>query len=317
MKKGKLLLALAIVLLICISLYALTLLLNREPAQQEQTDPTLTVVHSASVEDITAFTLTNTAAEHRFERQDAGWVYNDDTHFPLKADFVNTTLEALSTISAIQVIEYETDDLSAYGLDDPQMTLTLEQSQPQAQTTRFLIGDYNSFNGYYYMTVEGVEDIFIIDSKLVDLCGSEEKDMIQKDSLPETFSADKITGFTVCYGQDELAIAQEDDLFETLTDAAGRLSLTDYEKYYLSEEDYAEYGFDQPIEVLIAYADTVTNEDDATTTSITSAVNYEYTLRFGSTVGESIYFQVEDSDILYRIAAEDLMDLEMLIDKFK
>lgn len=32
MKKGKLLLALAIVLLICISLYALTLLLNREPA---------------------------------------------------------------------------------------------------------------------------------------------------------------------------------------------------------------------------------------------------------------------------------------------
>ena len=33
--------------------------------------------------------------------------------------------------------------------------------------------------------------------------------------------------------------------------------------------------------------------------------------------GDSIYFQVEDSDILYRMAAEDLMDLEMLIDKFK
>ncbi|MCI8589673.1 MAG: DUF4340 domain-containing protein [Clostridiales bacterium] len=309
MKKGGLLLALLIILVVCASLYALTLSMNRQDAAEEESAPVLTVVKSIDIENITGFTLTNTKGTHIFERQQNGWVYNNDSHFPMNTDFVNTTLEALSSISAIEVLDREGEDLSAYGLVEPQMTLSITESVTDGkQITRFLIGNYNSFNGYYYMMVEGNEDIFIIDNKLVDLCGKEEKDLIQLDTLPENFAADKITAITVSYMETERTFTDESEGFTELVQAAGALSLAQYEKYYFDKKEFI-----TPIEIVISYSDTVSSNAEGSS-SVTSAVDYEYKITASSHAEDGkVLFTVEDSEILYRMDKEKFISLETLL----
>ena len=313
MKKGRLLLVLLIILVICGSLYALTVTLNRQKtAEEEASSPVLTMVKSLSIEKITGFTLTNTKGSHVLKREASGWVYNNDSHFPINTDLVNTTLEALTSISAIEVLEKEGEDVSAYGLDKPQMTLSVtESTADDEQTTRFLIGNYNSFNGYYYMMMEGEEDIFIIDNKLVDLCGKEEKDFIHLDTLPENFASDKMTAITVKYQGAARTFTEENENFADLVKAAGELSLAQYKKYYFDKE-----GLIIPIEIVISYSDTVNSSAEGSS-SVTSAVNYEYKITVSSRIEDGmVLFMVEDSNILYQMDSKKFMDLEKLIENW-
>ncbi|MCI8332782.1 MAG: DUF4340 domain-containing protein [Clostridiales bacterium] len=311
MKKGGLLLALLLVLVVCISLYAFVVSMNRQQPDDEESAPVLTMVKSISVENITGFTLTNTNGSHALKRQQSGWVYNEDSHFPLNTDLVNTTLEALSSISAIEVLAREGEDVAAYGLDAPQMTVSVTESADDGeQTTRFLIGNYNSFNGYYYMMIEGGDDVFIIDNKLVDLCGKEEKDFVRLDTLPENLTADNITAITVNYQGEEHKFTEESENFADLAKAAGALSLAQYEKYYVDKENDP-----LPVEIVISYSDTVNSSAEGSS-SVTSAVNYEYKITASDHVEDGmVFFTVEDSTILYRMESEKFIGLDFLFEK--
>lgn len=190
----KTLLILAVILCIVGALCAiLALSKGSGETTTETTGQTLTIIKETATEDISAFTLQRQSGTLTFEKGSDGWVYNGDENFPLSDDFVNSALTTLSCVDAVRVLEGG-GDVSSYGLDEPQMQVSM--TAPDGEHT-YLIGDYNSFNGYHYMMAQGQSTVYLIDTGLVDLCTSAEADMIVLDTLPEDYAGGTVNTVTV------------------------------------------------------------------------------------------------------------------------
>ena len=243
MKQNKktLLCVLAALILVCAALA----LAGREQQNREQEQGTPMIeVHRVDADSITSFTLAGPDETSAFVREADGWVYNGDPLFPLDHDFVNTALETLSRIDAISLLSEDAEDLSPYGLDQPQMQITMAGEDAEFSLR---IGNYNSFNGYYYMCEEGVNDVFLIDADLVDLCTATQSDMIRLDRLPDTYGGGEINTVTLTDSQGAQTVYTADsDGFDILSEQLSSLSLDDYADYFLAEEEYAAWGFDNP-----------------------------------------------------------------------
>lgn len=308
MKKNvRLLLVLLCIMLVAIALWIAAVSLSKEDSESESEPATFTVVKSFDTESINEFSLCGTENENTFSKSDNEplWVYNGDSDFPLNSEFTDKALETISQISAVSVVEENAADLSKYGLDKPQMKLSVSD---QNGKTVFLIGDYNSFSGYNYMCVEGAGDVFQIDETLTELCSKEEKDFIKLDALPEKLSGDSITEVQISNGDKTRTVKDGDNGFEDIKSAVSALKLDNYADYYLSDDEKTEYGFDLPIKVFIKYSESVDSSDTSSST-VTSAVYYDYTLTLGAQKDGYRYFTVQDSNIVYRMEEKKIKAL--------
>ena len=299
-KNKKLLIALLCVMLLAIAMWIAAVSLTKEPAEDESQGQTLTVIKSYDIEGISAFTLKGTERKNEFVHTEDGWIYNGDPDFPLNSEFTDTALQSLSQISAVSLVEENVEDLSRFGLSEPQMEVTV--TDRDGETDKFLIGDYNSFNGYHYLCVEGVNDVFQVDTSLVDLCSKEESDFIKLDTLPDKLTADSVTEITVSSGDTEYTIDTNSENFDEAKESVGKISLEEYADYHLSEKEKADYGFDNPTEIKIRYSETVNSEDSSST--ITSAVYYDYTIYAGAEKDGHRLITVEDSSIVYKVESD-------------
>lgn len=181
----KMLAVLAAVLVLCVSLLAAVLFLRKEAPVAEEGEEGYAVVLSVQTADITAFTLTGVDdGVKTFEYTDKGWVYNDLDDFPLNVDFMHSALETLSLIDAVEVVAEGVSDLSPYGLDKPQMRFSVTAGE----TFSYRIGNYNSYNGYYYLCEDGGNTVFLVDADLPLLCGCAEGELITLGTLPDNFA---------------------------------------------------------------------------------------------------------------------------------
>ncbi|MCD8087725.1 MAG: DUF4340 domain-containing protein [Oscillospiraceae bacterium] len=86
----------------------------------------------------------------------------------LDADSVATLYELVSGISFLSCETWNAEDLSAYGLDDPQgvVTLTYLDSEDETQTFTLEFGDYTS--GYVYVRLAGSNMVYLADGSILD-----------------------------------------------------------------------------------------------------------------------------------------------------
>ncbi len=179
----KMLIVLSAALALC-TILLVAVLFSRD-AEEPQTDADgYVVVRTVDVADITGFNLKGTNDEKGFRYTDKGWVYNDLDDFPLDADFMHRALETLSLIDAADVVAEGVSDLSPYGLDTPKMHLSVIAEEVYS----YLIGNYNSYNGFYYFMEKGGDTVFLIDADLPLLCGCEEGDFASMGSLPDNYA---------------------------------------------------------------------------------------------------------------------------------
>ncbi|MCD8115872.1 MAG: DUF4340 domain-containing protein [Oscillospiraceae bacterium] len=127
-------------------------------------DETAAVTEDEEASDETGEEAAETA-ENAAEDETAG---TDTGVVPLDEDSAATLYELVSGISFLSCETWNAEDLSAYGLDDPQgvVTLTYEDSEGETQTFTLEFGDYTS--GYVYVRLADSNMVYLADGSILD-----------------------------------------------------------------------------------------------------------------------------------------------------
>ena len=237
------------------------------------------------MEDITSFSISNASGEYNFVYEDDNWYYADNRNFPISQDNVEMMTDLLADFTATNKYKSdEADQLSAYGLDEPDVTLVI-QSKTQGEMT-FAVADTGD---YYYMQVAGDDSVYVIDDTLYTFASQNLYGMAEI-SQPEGFGESSVESVTVS-GESNTVLqpetvttededgesteevhwylvqgdtktdVTENDLVVTLKTAISDLYFEQMVYYSESGTAFSEYGIDDNSPILrIAYKD----DDDNT-----------------------------------------------------
>lgn len=119
----------------------------------------VTQIDPSKVEEIGIINDTETV---NLIKEGGEWKCADDKTLQMDGSGVETYLnQAAEITSALKIKEVE--DFSQYGLDQPQLNVTL-QWENNMYTIK--IGDYNTITGSYYISVNEEDSVYMIDSPL-------------------------------------------------------------------------------------------------------------------------------------------------------
>ncbi len=74
------------------------------------------------------------------------------------------------------------DDLSDYGLDSPQNSITVTCGET---SKTFAIGDYNEMLAEYYLKVDGDDSVYLVDSTLMNAFSREPQSLVKAEEDTE------------------------------------------------------------------------------------------------------------------------------------
>ena len=166
MKKQKKQLIIMVVFLgfLLISYFALGAYNDAQTNTEEEQEETI-VVTDFDEENVVAFSYTYEEESNSFTKSEDVWSYDADATFDVDESLVEDMLSDVSYLIAQDYFDtYES--LDNYGLDAPQMTVSMTFVDGSAK--KLLLGDYNDIVGTYYLMVEGDNNLYVVDSTLLD-----------------------------------------------------------------------------------------------------------------------------------------------------
>ena len=120
MKRAKrIYILLGILAVICV----VTFFVVKHEEKQENIRNSGEVVLEVDVDSVESISWENESESLAFHKED-GWIYDDDTAFPVNEEKINELIEQFEQFSAAFIIE-EVTDYSQYGLDDPVCTIEM------------------------------------------------------------------------------------------------------------------------------------------------------------------------------------------------
>ncbi|MGN0704870.1 MAG: DUF4340 domain-containing protein [Lentihominibacter sp.] len=114
--------------------------------------------------DIVRIRYSNSDRTIEFTKGVKIWYYSDDKTLEVDQDYIDELLQSLSDITSSKKIA-DPDSIADYGLDKPTYTITL--TTDDEQVTVIEIGNMTATFGYY-VTADGGDTIYTIDSSLMD-----------------------------------------------------------------------------------------------------------------------------------------------------
>lgn len=178
-KQTRTLVVLAVLVVACLGGYFALKGWNQAQEEAEHT-------YLAQITDVSHLTFDKDGLEMSFTYDgDEVWTYDGDETFPLDGADLDAIAQLFESLEAQKVIG-EPEDLSSYGLDEPQRTVTAE-GQPtdgeSAASVTILLGD--EVDGAYYAMVEGDEEtVYTIASDLFDQTDCTLLQLGQAEQLP-------------------------------------------------------------------------------------------------------------------------------------
>ncbi len=132
---------------------------KKEEAEAEAAKITVTDLKS---DDITAFSYIYQDQTLSFAKEDGTWYYEGDKSVSIDQDQISAMLSAVTAIEATDSVK-DYDSLSDYGLDEPVNVITLTTADG---TTTLNIGDENTMLSDYYLTKEGDDTVYLVESSV-------------------------------------------------------------------------------------------------------------------------------------------------------
>lgn len=131
----------------------------------------------------TAFSWKENGVGNSFTKKDGTWYWDADKSFPLNANYLTKLANTLNSLVPVQTIK-DGDTLSAYGLDNPSVTLTATAKDGTKNT--FALGSeaVNSSGNYYLMVNGNTSKIYVVETTLHDELSSDVLSMMQLPELP-------------------------------------------------------------------------------------------------------------------------------------
>ena len=116
--------------------------------------------------DIVSINCQNEDMPFEFNLKDSSWVLASDETFPVSTETVNEFLEKGNNLIAARLVSSD-GDYERFGLNSPQQTITLTDSQGVSVT--YLIGSYNENIERYYACEKDSQNIYIINKSVGDV----------------------------------------------------------------------------------------------------------------------------------------------------
>ncbi|MCD7840835.1 MAG: DUF4340 domain-containing protein [Lachnospiraceae bacterium] len=201
---------------------------------------------------LTAVTYTIDGEQVSFSLQDDDtWQKDDDETFPVDSSALLAPLDEAAELKSVRTLT-EVEDISEYGLDEPQNTITL--TDEDGTETIITIGDNNASTGNdYLMLNEDETTIYTVSTDLSSAFSDDLYDYAESEELP-TLQASTIVGVSL-----EQADGESYDLY--LEDAIWMVSGTD-----LSIETEEETEVETDEDETAAEADTESETEEVTET---------------------------------------------------
>lgn len=272
--------------------------------QEQETEKENLSVTNIDEDAILSITYTDGQTTMGFELNDDTWLYDDDDTFPLRQSYMSELVGEIKQLIAERTID-ELEPASEYGLEDPTYTVAITDAEGAVTTVKYgkLTANYN-----YYVTADGGESVFEIDSTLLDLLIFDEDDLLDHDVFP-SISSSNLKSLTVEQGDDTLVECkaanddEDEDADDELSAYGADLSaiyLEDCVDYNIKEKELSAYGLDEDSRkfVTAVYTDSDTEEE--------KNVNFYMSESVTENDENYIYIQMKGSQFVYRVIVTEM-----------
>ncbi len=202
----------------CLSGAYLALKMQNEKAEEEEAEAAQgEVILEVDPDEITALSFRIGEETYFFTQADDTWKLESDETFPVDESALLSPLSQLESLHSERTLT-EVEDISEYGLDDPQNVITLTDSEQQQ--TVLTIGATNDGTGNDYLMLNGDESVvYTVDAALRTAFASDLYDVALSEELPVLSAAD-IIGVDVERDSDGYRLYLEDAVWK-VADASG------------------------------------------------------------------------------------------------
>lgn len=260
MKRTNRLITLAGVLSIsCLATFAA----SKYEEKQEAIKNTDTIILELPADTIQSVSWESGNTGFSFYKGEDGWIYKEDEAFPVNDEVINDILSLFEGFGASFIIE-EAQELSQYGLEDPECTISLNTDDTEYTLK---LGNFSKMDEQRYVDI-GDGNVYLVSKDPMDYLETDLSDMILHDKLPSLKNAATEITFTglenysIIYEEENTASYSEEDVYVTQKDSRtlpldsdrvkdylstiSSLSLTDYVTYNATDEELAAYGMHEP-----------------------------------------------------------------------
>lgn len=158
--KGKKLIFLLAVLVICLGAYFTVKKLNLDEADGEKKETVY--LNQMEADTIMGFSFVSNGEILAFTKDGDTWRYDGNEALAMNQTAVGSMVTMLAEIEAVQVLE-EHEELSEYGLDTPSNTISITTKEGKKE---LLIGNENKSVSGYYAMINGENTVYLISTAL-------------------------------------------------------------------------------------------------------------------------------------------------------
>lgn len=273
---------------------------------------TLTSLDGSKVSHI-SYTRGDETVTLLWDNEAQRWLREDDTDFPVRQSRARAMLSAVLNIVSTQQIA-SPESLAEYGLDKPDCVITVTESD--GTETVLALGDQNSFNQNYYLTLNGdTETVHMVSASLHSAYQYTLLELAEMQLPSSNLSPDRLeittstSSMNLFYSQKPAEIFYTDEYSWFHTDENGILhalntasadalaelvlspTWTECAAWQPTAAQLKEFGLDTPAATVQLF------EEDKASPAVT--------LLIGDYDGDSCYAMLKDSSLVYRIASED------------
>ena len=189
MKRGKKMLLLTLVLVLCVAGYYGTQLLNQKSASVIEETGTFTL-DNHSTDQLTGLNWVNGEESFVFTLADGVWTVAGDPAFPLNQEDVQNMADDLLAISGTRQLD-GANDLSIYGLSEPSFTVTASWSD--GTSTAYAMGAETPFADGYYVSSGKENIVYTIEEDIADIFDTTMNDLAVRETIPTVSAATRLT----------------------------------------------------------------------------------------------------------------------------
>lgn len=136
---------------------------NNIEAQKEEENNTIVITEFES-DEVSAFSYDYDGENYSYTKKEDEWLYDGDSTLDMEETLIISMLDTAGSLLGEEIIS-EYDSLDTYGLENPSKTITVTLTDDTQITIK--VGAYNDIVSYYYLLVEGDNNLYLVDSTIL------------------------------------------------------------------------------------------------------------------------------------------------------